>query len=189
MPIGVLALQGDFEAHAAAVERAGGQARLVRRAEELDGLEGLILPGGESTTMLKLLAQDGLQAAVSEFIQHRPTFGTCAGAILLAREVEQPAQASLGLLDVAIARNAYGRQLDSSIREAEVQPEYRAELGAERIESVLIRAPQFTQLGPGVEVVAVAGGRPVLVRQGHIIAATFHPELSPGVAVHRWFLH
>jgi len=186
--VGILALQGDFAAHARALERVGAAPRLVRTAEDLEGLEGLILPGGESTTMLKFLQQGGFWERLRAFVERRPTFGTCAGAILLARQVTNPEQASLGALDATVVRNAYGRQLESSIVRAEVAPEYAAALGTKELEAVLIRAPQFAELGPGVEVVASAGGQPVLLRQGHIVAASFHPELSEGTAVHRWFV-
>ncbi|HUX66363.1 MAG TPA: pyridoxal 5'-phosphate synthase glutaminase subunit PdxT [Terriglobales bacterium] len=188
MVIGVLAVQGDFAAHARALERVGARARLVRRAEELEGLDGLVLPGGESTAMLKLLRPGGFWERLRGFVERRPTLGTCAGAILLARRVTNPEQASLGALDATVVRNAYGRQAESSIRRAEVAPEHVAELGTAELEAVLIRAPQFTELGPGVEVIARAAGQPVLLRQGPVVAASFHPELSEATAVHRWFV-
>ncbi|HXE30888.1 MAG TPA: pyridoxal 5'-phosphate synthase glutaminase subunit PdxT [Terriglobales bacterium] len=195
MLVGILALQGDFAAHAAAAARAGAATRLVKTAADLAGLDGLILPGGESTTMLKFLEPGGLPGeapgelweALRAFVRQRPVFGTCAGAILLAQRVTQPAQTSLGALDVTAARNAYGRQIDSSIRQARVSEPYRPALGR-TLEMVLIRAPRFRDLGPGVEVVAEAGGEPMLVRQGNIVAASFHPELSPDSPVHRWFI-
>ncbi|HET9785220.1 MAG TPA: pyridoxal 5'-phosphate synthase glutaminase subunit PdxT, partial [Terriglobales bacterium] len=185
----VLALQGDFAAHGAALAAVGGTVRWVRGVGDLEGLQGLVLPGGESTTMLKLLTEEGLAEPLRQFARRHPVFATCAGAILLAQRVRQPEQASLGLLDVTILRNAYGRQLESSIRKAQVRPEFQAELGADELEAVLIRAPQFAELGPGVEVVAEEAGQPVLVRQGKLIAATFHPELSGESTLHRWFLN
>ncbi|MGH3185248.1 MAG: pyridoxal 5'-phosphate synthase glutaminase subunit PdxT, partial [Streptosporangiaceae bacterium] len=137
-PIGSLALQGDFAAHAAALERLGRAHRLVRKPEELEDLDALILPGGESTTMLKFLRRNGFWERLQELVKSRPVFGTCAGAILLARRVLQPEQPSLGALDLTVVRNAYGRQLESSIRDAAVAPEYAGALGAERLEAVLI---------------------------------------------------
>ena len=186
--VGVLALQGDFDAHAAALARLGCTAERVRKPEQLDGLDALILPGGESTTMLKFLGQGDFFDRLRDFVRRRPTFGTCAGAILLAREVTNPPQASLGVLDLTVVRNAYGRQTDSSIRSARVLPKFHQALGVHQVEAVLIRAPRFECLGPGVEVLAVAEHQPVLVRQGHILAASFHPELSPDPAIHRFFL-
>jgi 5'-phosphate synthase pdxT subunit len=186
--VGILALQGDFAAHAAALRRAGAdQVVEVRRPAQLEGLHALVLPGGESTTMLKFLQAGGFWDTLRAFAAQHPVFATCAGAILLARRVEAPAQASLGLLDVTVERNAYGRQLESSIRSAEVAPAFAAELGP-TLEAVLIRAPRFKHLGPGVEVVAHIGGEPVLLRQGRLLAASFHPELSPDSPVHGWFL-
>ncbi|MGH9394956.1 MAG: pyridoxal 5'-phosphate synthase glutaminase subunit PdxT [Terriglobales bacterium] len=188
MNVGVLALQGDFDAHAAALARLGCAAVLVRQPHALEALDGLILPGGESTTMLKFLQQGGFWERLAAFVQQRPVFGTCAGAILLARHVTAPAQPGLGALDLTVVRNAYGRQLDSSIRTAHVRPEHQQELGAAELEAVLIRAPLFQRLGPGVEVLAESDGQPVLVRQGHVLAATFHPELSRQSHLHRYFL-
>lgn len=179
--VGVLALQGDFDAHRRRVEELGARAVLVRKAEQLDKCDALIIPGGESTTFLKLLPQNFLQK-LRAFVEAKPTFGTCAGAILLAREVENPAQESLGALDIAIARNAYGRQIDSFI--AEIQ----TSLPGGPLEAVFIRAPKFTRVGSDVEVLARENGTPVLVRQGKIFAATFHPELSPDTRVHAAFL-
>jgi 5'-phosphate synthase pdxT subunit len=187
--VGVLALQGDFEAHGAALTAVGGQVRLVRNAAELAEVQGLVLPGGESTTMLRLLTLEGLAGPLRQFAQRRPVLATCAGAILLARRVRQPQQASLDLLDVTVIRNAYGRQLESSIRKARVRPEFQPQLGTSELEAVLIRAPQFTELGPQVEVVAEEAGQPVLVRQQNLIAATFHPELTAEPHLHRWFLN
>jgi 5'-phosphate synthase pdxT subunit len=187
--IGVLALQGDYEAHAAAVREASAEcgiaadAVLVRKPEELAGLDGLILPGGESTTFLKFLQRDGFLADLQAFVAARPTFGTCAGTILLAKEVSQPAQPSLAVLDAAVERNAYGRQNDSSIEQTETTLP-----GGGAIEAVYIRAPRITRVGDGVTVLARRDGFPVLVEQGHLLAATFHPELSADRRVHAHFL-
>jgi 5'-phosphate synthase pdxT subunit len=180
--IGVLAIQGNFAAHAAALTEAGAEPVEVRNPEELDGLDGLIIPGGESTTMLKFLERRGFFESLKEFAHSRPTFGTCAGAILLAREVRHPAQKSLGALDAVVERNAYGRQIDSSIL---VGP---SSLAGDPLEMVFIRAPRITEVGPDVEVLARRDGFPVLVRQGKLMAATFHPELSRDRRVHRQFV-
>ncbi len=184
--IGILALQGDYAAHAAVIERLGARVRLVRAATDLDGLDGLILPGGESTTILRLLARNGLRDVVAAFARSRPTFGTCAGLILLARAVTNPEQESLGLLDVSIERNAYGRQINSFIG-----PVATTTLGG-TIEGVFIRAPRITRVGPGIAVLGRftpgTEPEPVLVRQGHLLGATFHPELTADPRVHRYFI-
>ncbi len=182
--VGVLALQGDFEAHRRALERAGAEVVEVRSAEQLEGLAGLAIPGGESTTMLKLLDGEGMFEALEEFGRRRPIFGTCAGAILLASEVVNPRQASLGLMDMRVERNGYGRQLDSRVAALEPAPE----LGREPLEAVFIRAPIIRRVGAGVRVLARYLGDPVLVEQGPHLAATFHPELSADLRVHRLFL-
>ena len=179
MTIGVLALQGDFDAHRRRLEALGATVVLVKKPEQLDQIDGLVIPGGESSTFLKLLGADGFEK-LKQFVRLKPTFGTCAGAILLAREVENPRQAGLGALDIAIRRNAYGRQLDSSIREGR--------LGDSPIEMVFIRAPKIERIGPAVEVLATEGEAPVAVREGKTMAATFHPELSPDTRVHQAFL-
>lgn len=171
--IGVLAIQGDYAAHAAALADAGAIPVEVRKREELEDLDGLIIPGGESSTMLKFLALRNLFDDLKSFCQSHPVFGTCAGAILLAREVRNPPQASLGLLDAVIERNAYGRQIDSSILFSDT------ELPGDKLEMVFIRAPRIIETGPEVEVLAHRNGTPTLVRQGRIMAATFHPELTP----------
>ena len=180
--VGVLALQGDFAAHAAALRGQGLTARLVRREDDFDDLAGIVLPGGESTTMLTLLGGGPLEdALVRTLSSGLPVLATCAGVILLAREVRSPSQRSLNLLDVAAERNAYGRQLQSSVEPVTVTaPE---ELGVEEMEGVFIRAPRIVDPGAGVRVLAERGGDPVLVRQGDILAATFHPELSAGSPV------
>jgi pyridoxal 5'-phosphate synthase pdxT subunit len=184
--IGVLAIQGDYAAHAAALEESGAVPVLVKTPEDLrlDGrsIDGLILPGGESTTMLKFLERRGLFDALQEFCAARPVFGTCAGAILLARDVRNPAQRSLGLLDATVERNAYGRQVDSTILTAP------SSLPGEPLEMVFIRAPRIAAIGPEVEPLAFRDGSPTLVRQGSLMAATFHPELSHDRRVHRLFV-
>lgn len=179
MKIGVLALQGDFDAHRRRLEELGAEVVLVKKPEQLDGIDGLVIPGGESSTFLKLLGEAGF-AKLKEFVRAKPTFGTCAGAILLAAEVENPTQLGLGALDIRIRRNAYGRQLESSIREGL--------FGNSPIEMVFIRAPKIERVGKGVEVLATEGDDPVVVRQGKTMAATFHPELSDDPRVHQAFL-
>lgn len=179
MKIGVLAVQGDFDAHRRRLEELGAAVVLVRQPAQLDDVDGLIIPGGESGAILRILGPEGMEK-LKHFTQVKPTFGTCAGAILLAKEVTNPDQAGLGALDVSIRRNAYGRQLDSSIREGQ--------LGDSPLEMVFIRAPKFERLGPGVEVLATEGRDPVVVRQGKIMAATFHPELSEDTRLHQAFL-
>ena len=185
--IGILALQGDYAAHAAALAEAGAEPSLVKTTEDLrpdsdSAIDALVLPGGESSTMLKFLDSRGLFHALQEFCASRPVFGTCAGAILLAREVRNPAQRSLGVLDAVVERNAYGRQIDSAIVSAP------SALAGEPLEMVFIRAPRFLELGPGVEALAARDGAPTLVRQGPVLAATFHPELSRDRRVHRLFV-
>jgi 5'-phosphate synthase pdxT subunit len=181
MIIGVLALQGDFDAHRRRLEELGAKVLLVKKPEQFDEIDGLVIPGGESGTFLKLLGEEGFDK-LKQFVRLKPTFGTCAGAILLATEVENPQQAGLGAIDIRIRRNAYGRQIDSSIREGK--------LGVSPLEMVFIRAPKIFHVGPGVEVLATEGkdNVPVAVRQGSAMAATFHPELSDDTRVHQAFL-
>lgn len=179
MKIGVLALQGDFDAHRRRLEELGADVVLVKKPEQLDQIDGLVIPGGESGTFLKLLGEEGFEK-LKGFVRVKPTFGTCAGAILLASEVENPHQTGLGAIDIGIRRNAYGRQLDSSIREGK--------LGTSPMEMVFIRAPKIERVGPDVEVIATEGDDPVAVRQGKSMAATFHPELSEDPRVHQVFL-
>jgi 5'-phosphate synthase pdxT subunit len=179
MNIGVLAIQGDFDAHRKRLEKLGAEVVLVRKPEQLDEVDGLVIPGGESGAFLRILGEEGMNK-LREFVRRKPTFGTCAGAIMLAKEITNPAQVGLAALDVTIRRNAYGRQIDSSIREGLFQ-------GAP-VEMVFIRAPKIEEIGPGVEVIATEGKDPVAVRQGKIMAATFHPELSEDTRVHRAFL-
>ncbi|MDP9267510.1 MAG: pyridoxal 5'-phosphate synthase glutaminase subunit PdxT [Acidobacteriota bacterium] len=180
MTVGVLAIQGDFEAHARVLEKLGVQVRFVRKPEQLDEVDALIIPGGESTTFLNFLAENDFLEKLREFVRTKPTFGTCAGAILLAKDVENPTQQNLGAIDIAIRRNAYGRQNESFVANVETT------LGP--LELVFIRAPKITRVGAGVEVLATENNDPVLVRQGKTLAATFHPELSASTRVHEEFL-
>ena len=183
MKIGILAVQGDYEAHARMLERLGADYLLVRTPEDAGQVEAVILPGGESTTMLKFLKEEGLEGALRALeARGAAFFGTCAGAILLARAVRAPAQESLGFADLVITRNAYGRQVASEVRSAP------SKLKAEPLEMVFIRAPWIDEMGPGVEVLAREGGRPVLVRDGRMLIATFHPELTEDTTVHEYFL-
>src|ERR1700685_175372 len=177
--IGVLALQGDFEAHRNALQRAGAAAMEVRTAADLDAVDGLILPGGESTTMLKLLHLESLFEPLRNFGQTKPIFGTCAGAILLASEVVNPAQESLALIDATVERNGYGRQIDSRIAEIDLE--------GMPAEAVFIRAPVIRHVGPDTRVLGTYLNQPVLVEQGRHLAATFHPELSSDDRIHRRF--
>ncbi len=188
MKVGILSLQGDFEAHAETLRGLGAESVEVRHAAQLPSIDGLILPGGESTTVLKLLDREGMTEPLVEFASRSPVLGTCAGAILMATEVSSPAQRSLGLIDMAIKRNAYGRQLDSSIRRVEPSEEFgeRTEVGP--MEAVFIRAPKIRRVGNAVTVLATDGEDPILVEQGNCVAATFHPELSDERRVHALFL-
>ena len=187
MKIGVLALQGDFDAHRRRLEQLGAEVVLVKKPEQLDELDGLVIPGGESGTFLKLLGTAGFEK-LKQFVKAKPTFGTCAGAILLATDVENPAQAGLGALNIRIRRNAYGRQIDSSIREGRFLRDLEGRLTESPLEMVFIRAPKISHIGDGVEVLATEGSDPVAVRQGRAMAATFHPELSEDTRVHQAFL-
>src|SRR6516225_5308892 len=181
MTIGVLAIQGDFDAHKKRLEELGAEVMLVRKPEQLDEIDGLVIPGGESGAFLKILGEQGI-AKLKEFVHVKPTFGTCAGAIMLAKEVTNPDQHGLGALDIRVRRNAYGRQIDSSIRTGETT------LPGGPLEMVFIRAPKIENLGREVEVIARDGEDPVAVRQGKTMAATFHPELSDDRRFHRAFL-
>ena len=180
--IGVLALQGAYDAHAKTLTALGATPRLVRVPQELEALDGLIMPGGESTTMLKFLERNGFFDILQTWVRTTPTFGTCAGAILLANHVENPPQRSLAALDITVERNAYGRQIDSTILTAETS------LPGPPLEMVFIRAPRIRLTGPNVETLATRDGFPTLVRSGHLLAATFHPELSADPRVHQFFL-
>jgi 5'-phosphate synthase pdxT subunit len=187
MKIGVLALQGDFDAHRRRLAELGAEVVLVRKPEQLDDVDGLVIPGGESGTFLKLLGAAGFEK-LKQFVKAKPTFGTCAGAILLATEVENPQQAGLGALNIRIRRNAYGRQIHSSIREGKFLRDLEGRVAESPLEMVFIRAPKISHVGDGVEVLATEGSDPVAVRQGRAMAATFHPELSDDARVHQAFL-
>ncbi len=188
LTVGVLALQGAFEVHASMLRSLGAEPILIRRPDQLvypDGsprIDGLILPGGESSTFLRHLERDGFFDILNTFVRQTPTFGTCAGAILLATDVTNPSQRSFAALDIAVERNAYGRQNDSAILR---EP---AAFGGDPLEMVFIRAPRITRTGPEVEVLASRDGDPVLVHQGHLLAATFHPELSNDTRIHALFI-
>jgi 5'-phosphate synthase pdxT subunit len=181
LKIGILALQGDFDAHRRRVAELGAEPVLVRKTEQLDSIDGLIIPGGESSVFLNLLGESGF-AKLTEFVRSKPAFGTCAGCILLAREIENPAQKGIGALDITVRRNAYGRQIDSTILEGP------STLPGGALEQVYIRAPRIERVGPEIEVLAERDGYAVLIRQGKLMAATFHPELSPDTRVHAEFL-
>jgi 5'-phosphate synthase pdxT subunit len=188
--LGVLAVQGAFARHAELLATLGHAVRLIRSAHDMDDLDGLVLPGGESTVQLDMIARLGLEPGLHELVRSgRPVLATCAGLILLARGVSRPTQRSLASLDVDVARNAYGRQLDSF--EASADEPWPAETSAEEavaaptpLPLVFIRAPRIERLGAGVEVLARHRGEPVLVRQGNVTAATFHPELTADARVH-----
>lgn len=181
MIVGVLALQGDFDAHRRRLEQLGARVVLVRKPAQLDEIDALVIPGGESSAFLKLLGEQGFKK-LNDFVHSKPTFGTCAGAIMLARQVENPHQPGLNAIDMTIRRNAYGRQVDSTILES------RSTLGGVPLEMVFIRAPRIEGVGKGVEVLAKRGDDPAWVRQGSVMAATFHPELSADPRVHAEFL-
>jgi 5'-phosphate synthase pdxT subunit len=182
LTVGVLALQGAYDAHGKTLAALGATPRLVRVPLELEGLDGLIMPGGESTTMLKFLERNGFFEILEGYVKSTPTFGTCAGAILLANQVESPPQRSLGALDITVERNAYGRQIDSTSLTADTK------VPGGPLEMVFIRAPRIRSTGAGVEILATRDGFPTLVRSGHLLAATFHPELSHDSRVHQLFL-
>jgi pyridoxal 5'-phosphate synthase pdxT subunit len=183
LKIGILAVQGDFAAHAAMLRRLGLHPVEVRSVEDLRDCDGLILPGGESTTQLQFLQEEGLYEAIKKFAaEGRGVFGTCAGAILLAREVLNPAQESLGILDMSVLRNGYGRQVVSDIFFG------KSTLADAPLEMVFIRAPVIERVGEGMEVLAEYAGKPALVQDGKVLAATFHPELTEDVTVHEHFV-
>lgn len=186
--VGVLALQGDFAAHSAALARAGAEPVLVRDASQFTEIDGLVIPGGESTTMLKLLHYDNLLEPLAQFAREKPVFGTCAGAILLARQVSHPEQESLGMLDIDVERNGYGRQIDSRVAEIEPEPEFRDRSAPGKLEAVFIRAPIIRRTGARTTVLARYRGDPVLVEDGKHLAATFHPELTQDSRIHQLFL-
>jgi 5'-phosphate synthase pdxT subunit len=186
--IGILSLQGDFEAHGRTLTALGAEPVFVRSAAELDSVDALIIPGGESTTMLKLLHAENLLAPLAGFGRRRPVFGTCAGAILLAAGVSHPAQEALGLLDIDVERNAYGRQIDSRVAHFTPEAEFTARTHPGEMEAVFIRAPVIRRVGPQARVLARYQGDPVLVEQGRHLVATFHPELTTDSRVHEFFL-
>jgi 5'-phosphate synthase pdxT subunit len=186
--VGVLALQGDFAAHREALARVGAEPVLVREPGQFQEIDGLVIPGGESTTMLKLLHYDNLLEPLRQFVREKPVFGTCAGAILLANKVSNPAQESLGTMDITVERNAYGRQLDSRVVELEPEPEFQQRTVPGRLEAVFIRAPIIRRVGPGAKVLARYNDDPILVEQGNCLVATFHPELTEDSRVHALFL-
>lgn len=178
----MLALQGAFDVHAKRLAELGATTLLVRKPADLDDLDGLVIPGGESTTFLKHLERAGFYDALNQFVHAEPVFGTCAGCILLAREVLNPPQRSFAVLDITVERNAYGRQNDSAIRSEQTA------LPGGPLEAVYIRAPRIASIGPGVQSLASRDNSPTLVKQGNILAATFHPELSEDRRVHALFL-
>ncbi len=183
MKIGILAVQGDFAAHAAMLAGMGVETVEVRAPEDLADCEGLILPGGESTTQLQFLQEEGLYEAIKKFAaEDKAIFGTCAGAILLATEVKNPPQESLGLLDMTVLRNGYGRQVHSDVVSGP------STLKKDPLEMVFIRGPIFERIGPNVDVLAEFAGKPALVQKAHILAAAFHPELTDDTTVHQHFL-
>ena len=186
--VGVLALQGDFEAHTLALARAGAEPVLARTVSDLDDLDGLVIPGGESTTMLKLMAIENLFEPLADFGRRRPIFGTCAGAILMARDVTHPVQPSLGLMNLTVQRNGYGRQIESRVAHIAPELEFEQRTRSGELEAVFIRAPIIRRVGPEAHVLASYQGDPVLVEQDRHLVATFHPELSSDSRVHDLFL-
>jgi 5'-phosphate synthase pdxT subunit len=186
---GVLSLQGDFAAHGAALSRAGAQPVFVREPEQFQEIDGLIIPGGESTTMLKLLDLMHLKEAFIEFGKTKPVFGTCAGAILMASKVSHPDQECFSMMDIAVERNAYGRQIDSRVAAIIPELEFRRRSGADRMEAIFIRAPIIRSTGPEVKVLARYHGDPVLAEQGRHLVSTFHPELTNDKRIHELFLN
>ena len=184
MTIGVLAVQGDFAKHVEMLERCGARAVPVRSVDELNQVDGLIIPGGESTTVGKLMARYGLDTRIRErAAEGMPVFGTCTGMILLAKEIVGSDQHRLGLIDITVLRNAFGRQVDSFEADLEIEA-----IGGAPIRAVFIRAPYATRAGDGVEVLASIDDRIVLVRQGNLLAGSFHPELTDDVRVHEYFI-
>ncbi|MCF7801059.1 MAG: pyridoxal 5'-phosphate synthase glutaminase subunit PdxT [Candidatus Marinimicrobia bacterium] len=183
MTIGVLALQGGFQSHLTMLEQLGVDAIPVRYAQQLADCAGLILPGGESTTMTRLLESEGLWAPVASFVKSHPVFGTCAGAILLSKDARDERVKPFGVLDMVAERNAYGRQVDSFSAPLDL-----CGIGAKEYTAVFIRAPQLTHTSESVDILATENGKPVLVRQGMALAATFHPELTADPAIHRYFI-
>ena len=183
--IGVLGLQGDYHAHGKMLDRAGTESRVVKKTEQLEGVDGLIIPGGESTTLIKLMDAWDFWEPLEEFAAAgKILFGTCAGMIMLAREVINPPQKSLGLIDIKVERNSYGRQIDSFEGFGSFHPD-----GQEReLEMVFIRAPRIVERGDAVQSLATCRDHCVMARQGNILVASFHPELTDDLTVHRYFL-
>ncbi len=184
MKIGILAVQGDFELHGKALEKLDAEVQLVRKPEQLEACAGLIIPGGESTTFIRLLKAVSLYEAIRDFARKRPIFGTCAGLIVLARQVTNYPLETLGLIDIAVARNAYGRQIDSFVDRVTIQLNGKAV----DTEGVFIRAPKIVEMGPLVQPLGWHGKDVVMAEEGHILVATFHPELTDNLTVHRYFL-
>jgi len=183
LKIGILAVQGDFEAHAAMLHSLGAETVEVRTVADLEDCDGLILPGGESTTQLQFLQEEGLYDAIRKFATDgRAVFGTCAGAILLATEVKNPVQGSLAMMDMTVLRNAYGRQVASDVFFGP------SKLKSQPMEMVFIRGPIIERAGPSLEILAEYSGKPVLVQKNNLLAATFHPELTSDTTVHEHFL-
>ena len=184
--VGILALQGDFAMHGKALDELGAEWGLVKTPAELEQVQGLVIPGGESTTLLKLMAAIAMRPALERFhAQERPIFGTCAGLILLAQETVRPLQESLHFIDIVAERNAYGRQIDSFIALGTPLVE---DFGPEPLEMVFIRAPKIAELRPGVTPLATCKDEIVLARQGSVLVSSFHPELTADRRVHRYFL-
>jgi 5'-phosphate synthase pdxT subunit len=188
MKVGVVSLQGDFERHAHAIKSLGLEAVYVREASQLAQVDGLILPGGESTTMLRLLESENMFGPLVEFAKEKPLLGTCAGCILMASQVTSPPQRSMGVMDISVERNAYGRQVHSSIRHLDPESAFTERSGPGQMEAVFIRAPLIRRVGKGVQVLITDGPDPVLVEQGPHLGATFHPELSDDTRIHRLFV-
>lgn len=187
--VGILAVQGDFGLHAKMLDRIGAPWRLVKHADDLRAVDSLIMPGGESTTMLKFFENEGLGPAILDFAAAgKPIFGTCAGTILLAKEVLNPPQSHLGLIDITVERNAYGRQIDSAVRRGTLESPGRDGLAEHSMDMVFIRAPIIRRVGESVRVLGQVEELPVLVEQGNILAATFHPELTEDDTIHRYFV-
>ena len=189
--IGILGLQGDFAAHGDALGLLGADHRIVKKPNELDAVHGLIIPGGESTTLIKLMESYDYWGALEAFVKSgKPVLGTCAGLILLAREVLNPPQESLGCIDITVERNSYGRQRESFEATGQFNPEGTSvEAGGHPVRMVFIRAPRILRLGPGVTPLATCGDDCVMARQDNVVVASFHPELSEDDRVHAYFAH
>jgi 5'-phosphate synthase pdxT subunit len=183
--IGIRGLQGDYAAHGEVLLRLGVESRVVKKPEQLEGLGGLIMPGGESTTLIKLMDSSGMWQAISDFAASgKAIFGTCAGMILLAKEVKNPDQRSLGLVDISVERNGYGRQIDS----AEVEGVFCGDEEERALYMIFIRAPRIVRLGDGVRALAECRGDVVMAQQGQVLVASFHPELTDDLTAHRYFV-